>query len=200
LALKDQQVIISENNRVGAVRTDEIKLSGLGARVWTLPLSQEKTVFRSVASMSMDNAFSRRHFGGSPSMVPFLYPFARNRLLGMSTFFDGLGIKALRDANESSRPRLCENHRRPDQSDGTRQKIPPWFDSVHFSWVVFIRIKNRRINSTFSHSLDPKRSAVNVGCAAGQLLALVLLKTILRVSTRNRSGANDDPRVWATSA
>jgi len=38
--------------------TYEIKLSGLGAGVWTLPLSQEKTVFRSVASMSMDNAFS----------------------------------------------------------------------------------------------------------------------------------------------
>jgi hypothetical protein len=37
-------------------------------------------------------------------MVPFLYPFARNHLLGMSTFFDGLGIKALGDANESSRP------------------------------------------------------------------------------------------------
>ncbi len=34
-------------------------------------------------------------------MVPFLYPFARNHLLGMSTFFDGLGIKALGDANES---------------------------------------------------------------------------------------------------
>jgi hypothetical protein len=36
----------------------EIKLDGLGAGVWTLPLSQEKTVFRSVASMSMDNGFS----------------------------------------------------------------------------------------------------------------------------------------------
>ena len=36
----------------------EIKLSGLGAGVWTLPLSQEKSVFRSVAGMSMDNAFS----------------------------------------------------------------------------------------------------------------------------------------------
>src|SRR3981081_1621653 len=58
-------------------------------------------------------------------------------------------------ANEYSRPRLCENHRRPDQSDGTRQKIPLWFESVHFSWVSFIRIKNRRINSAFSHSLDP---------------------------------------------
>jgi hypothetical protein len=57
--------------------------------------------------------------------------------------------------NSRSRPSLCENHRRPDQSDGTRQKIALWFDAVHFSWVSFIRIKNRRINSAFSHSLDP---------------------------------------------
>jgi hypothetical protein len=42
---------------------------------------------------------------------------------------------AVPSAIGASRPRLCENHRRPDQSDGTRQKNPLWFDSVHFSWV-----------------------------------------------------------------
>src|SRR5260370_41753108 len=38
------------------------------------------------------------------------------------------------------RPRLCENHRRPVQSGGRRQKNPLWFDSVHSSWVNVIRI------------------------------------------------------------
>src|SRR6266404_2744434 len=56
-------------------------------------------------------------------MVPFLYPFARNHLLGMSTFFDGLGIKALGDANESSRP-FPDNCDRPHSA---RTRFSPSF-------------------------------------------------------------------------
>ena len=97
-------------------------------------------------------------------------PLNAGQILAATVRYWPTGLsRTLASPIDSSRPRLCENYRRPDQSDGTRQKIPLWFDSVHFSWVSFIRIKNRRINSTFLHTLDPEPSSAN-GCFAACIM------------------------------